>query len=106
MSAFSRATAGDPKRPLEARPFDRDEVNTDDRSNDIMLLVAMVAGLLSLLLKLKPLAWAAVISGVAAMANVSKHSGDPKTTMTTITFSIMGFIAAYVLQPKSKTAEA
>ena len=104
-TAYIRATAGDPRRPLEARPFEREEVNTDDRSNDVALLVAMVLGALSLLLKLKLIAWAAVIAGVSAMANVSKHAGDPKTTMTTITFSIMGFIAAYLMQPNSKAAE-
>jgi hypothetical protein len=100
LMSFAKVTGGDPKRPDEARKFNRDEVNTDDRSDDLMLLLTMVAGMLALLLRLKVLAWISAITSVSAIADSSQHSTDRKTLTTTITFAIMGLIASYFLPQK------
>jgi hypothetical protein len=98
--SFAKVTGGDPKRPDEARKFDREEVNTGDRQDDLMLLLTMISGMLALLLRLKILAWISVITSVSAIADSSQHSTDRKTLTTTITFALMGLIASYFLPQK------
>jgi hypothetical protein len=101
--SFAKVTGSDPRRPEEARKFDREEVNSDDRSDDLMLLVSMISGMMALLLKIKPLAWLSVITSLSAVADSSKQSTDQKTLTTTIAFSLMGLISSYFLPQRVAT---
>jgi hypothetical protein len=96
MSYFVKHTSGDARRPQEVRQFDRAEVNTDDQSPDALLLVAVVLGMLSLLVKAKLAAWPAVICVASAVANTPHETVDYKHMISTITFAVMGLIASYV----------
>ena len=53
--------SGDPKRPDNVHPFDRNFVSPTDSPADDMHLVAMIFGVSALLLKLKGVAWASIL---------------------------------------------
>lgn len=53
--------SGDPKRPDNVHPFDRNFVPPTDSPADDMHLVAMIFGVSALLLKLKGVAWASIL---------------------------------------------
>ena len=102
-----KPAAGDPRRPYEVHPYNKNAVNSDERSPDVLLLATLLLGLLALLLKTKIAAWASVITVVSALANMPfGTAGGLKHTMSTVTFAVLGVLACYVVPVRASASAA
>ena len=93
-----KLAAGDPRRPAQVHSFDKSTVNTDDRSPDALLLVAVILALAALMMKVKLAAWASLITVLSAVANTPFGTADSfKHTVSAVTFSVVSVAACYIV---------
>lgn len=99
MSA-SRHTSGDPRRPQDAKPFDRGSVNIKDTTPLLLLLITAFLGFVGMLNKSKLAAWPAVVCAVSAVVSTPQEAADYKHAifirLLAILIAVIGLIVSYV----------
>jgi len=92
--------SGDPRRPQEAVDFVAPKAAQDDESmGDIIFIVAMLAGVAGITLRIKLAAWTGMILCLSGIANMSSSQSDMKNMTMAIAFCGFGLVGSYMTPP-------
>mmetsp|Transcript_35092 Transcript_35092/g.99527 ORF Transcript_35092/g.99527 Transcript_35092/m.99527 type:complete len:103 (-) Transcript_35092:207-515(-) len=95
---------GDPRRPAEARKYERPMVKDEDQSTDLIALVALIFGMGAVTFKIKVCSWISLLCCVSSLCTMKGQETDAKQVVTSITFAMLGLVSSYLSPQKPKSA--
>eukprot|EP01024_Parvocaulis_polyphysoides_P043589 TRINITY_DN3997_c0_g2_i1.p3 TRINITY_DN3997_c0_g2~~TRINITY_DN3997_c0_g2_i1.p3 ORF type:complete len:103 (-),score=21.43 TRINITY_DN3997_c0_g2_i1:192-500(-) len=93
----SKYLNGDPRRPNEVKRYERPVVNPDEEPPEPMMIGALALGVIGLMMKIKLAAWGGLVCCLSSLATMKSSSMDLKQIVSSVTFSVMGLLASYLM---------
>ncbi|PSC74881.1 Asterix [Micractinium conductrix] len=106
MAPVQLKLSGDPRRPAEARKYERPRVNLEEEPPSMFLLMGLALGLLSLVFKAKLPAWGSLLLCLCGVANAKSGHADVKQFISSLTFAVFGLVSSYLMPIGRRAAEA